>query len=241
MKQANAAAIYARISSDQTGEGLGVKRQLEDCRRLAGERGWVVAAEYVDNDISAYSGKARPNYDRMLADIEHGRVDAVLVYHLDRLTRRPAELEHFIDVCTAARVDVTTVTGDIGLGNDNGLMIARITSAMAAAESGRKSARMKRKMLQNAQMGKPNSGGARPYERSLSMRQLRYSPRRCSLPHPADSSRLVLRSSARLSRIGSERALAAVGEAVVVGKVVCLRDDRCGGCASFVPGCWDIG
>ncbi|MDN4595899.1 recombinase family protein [Leifsonia virtsii] len=163
MKQANAAAIYARISSDQSGEGLGVQRQLEDCRRLAAERHWVVAAEYVDNDISAYSGKTRPSYERMLIDIEAGRVDAVLVYHLDRLTRRPAELEHFIDVCTDARVDVTTVTGDIGLGNDNGLMIARITSAMAAAESGRKSARIKRKMLQNAQMGKPNSGGARPY------------------------------------------------------------------------------
>ncbi|MDR6613601.1 recombinase family protein [Leifsonia sp. 1010] len=163
MKQANAAAIYARISSDQSGEGLGVQRQLEDCRRLAAERDWVVAGEYVDNDISAYSGRTRPNYERMLIDIEAGRIDAVLVYHLDRLTRRPAELEHFIDVCTDARVDVTTVTGDIGLGNDNGLMIARITSAMAAAESGRKSARIKRKMLQNAEMGKPSGGGQRPF------------------------------------------------------------------------------
>jgi len=163
MKQAHAAGIYARISSDQSGEGLGVQRQLEDCRRLATERGWAVLDEYVDNDISAYSGKIRPSYERMLTDIEAGRVDAVLVYHLDRLTRRPSELEHFIDVCTAARVDVTTVTGDIGLGNDNGLMIARITSAMAAAESGRKSARIQRKMLQNAEMGKPNGGGLRPF------------------------------------------------------------------------------
>src|SRR3954447_6662012 len=49
MKTMNAAAIYARISSDQTGEGLGVQRQLEDCRRLALERGWTVAGEYIDN------------------------------------------------------------------------------------------------------------------------------------------------------------------------------------------------
>lgn len=163
MIKANAAAIYARISSDQSGEGLGVQRQLEDCRNLAAQRGWVVTGEYVDNDVSAYSGKTRPSYERMLVDIAEGRVDAVLVYHLDRLTRRPVELEHFIDVCTTARVDVTTVTGDIGLGNDNGLMIARITSAMAAAESGRKSARIKRKLLQSAQMGKPHAGGPRPY------------------------------------------------------------------------------
>ena len=47
------AAIYARISRDVTGEGLGVERQLADCRALASERGWAVAEEYVDNDISA--------------------------------------------------------------------------------------------------------------------------------------------------------------------------------------------
>lgn len=90
-------------------------------------------------------------------------MDAVLVYHLDRLTRRPIELEHFIEVCTSAGVDVTTVTGDVGLGNDNGLMVARITSAMAAAESGRKSARIKRKILQNVQQGKPHGGAQRPF------------------------------------------------------------------------------
>lgn len=163
MKAIRAAAIYARISSDQGGEGLGVQRQLEDCRKLAADRAWPVYEEYVDNDVSAFSGKPRPRYERMLADIEDHLVDAVLVYHLDRLTRRPVELEHFIEVCTKAGVDVTTVTGDVGLGNDNGLLVARITSAMAAAESGRKSARIKRKMLQNAQMGKPNGGGQRPF------------------------------------------------------------------------------
>lgn len=162
MKTMNAAAICARTSSDQTGEGLGVQRQLEDCRRLASERDWTVAGEYVDNDVSAFSGKPRPAYERMVRDIADRRIDAVLVYHLDPLTRRPVELEHFIEVCAAAGVDVTTVTGDVGLGNDNGLLVARITSAMAAAESGRKAARIRRKMLQNVQMGKPNSG-VRPF------------------------------------------------------------------------------
>ena len=37
-----AAAIYARISSDQDGTTLGVQRQLEDCRKLAAELGWEV-------------------------------------------------------------------------------------------------------------------------------------------------------------------------------------------------------
>ena len=78
------AAIYARISSDQDGAGAGVRRQVEDCRRKAESLGWVVAAEYVDNDLSAYSGKPRPEYQRMLADVAGGLVDGVMVYNLDR-------------------------------------------------------------------------------------------------------------------------------------------------------------
>ncbi len=68
----HAAAIYARISQDRTGEGLGVQRQLEDCRAEATRRGWRVAEEYVDDDISAYSGKQRPAYQRMLEDLRSG-------------------------------------------------------------------------------------------------------------------------------------------------------------------------
>jgi DNA invertase Pin-like site-specific DNA recombinase len=45
-------AIYARISSDD-GTALGVTRQVEDCRKLAGELGWQVADEYVDRDCRA--------------------------------------------------------------------------------------------------------------------------------------------------------------------------------------------
>jgi site-specific DNA recombinase len=67
-----AAALYARISSDQEGSGLGVARQLEDYRRLAESLGWSVAEEYVDNDLSAYSGKRRPAYERMLANLAEG-------------------------------------------------------------------------------------------------------------------------------------------------------------------------
>lgn len=164
MRTVKSAAIYARISSDQTGERLGVARQLEDCRRLAAERGWTVGAEYVDNDISAFRGKARPEYARMLADIEAGRVDAVIAYHQDRLTRRPMEWEQFVELCDRVGVEqLATVTSDIDFGNDNGMLVARITAAVAANESARKSARIKRKIQQNVEQGKPNGGAQRPF------------------------------------------------------------------------------
>jgi DNA invertase Pin-like site-specific DNA recombinase len=49
------AAVYLRISSDPTGQQLGVTRQREDCLRLCTEKGWT-PTEYVDNDVSASSG-----------------------------------------------------------------------------------------------------------------------------------------------------------------------------------------
>ncbi|WP_350352821.1 recombinase family protein [Microbacterium sp. A8/3-1] len=158
-------AVYARISADRSGEGLGVARQVEDCMRLVAERGWVVFDTYVDNDISAFTGgRERPEFSRMIADIEAGRVGAVVVYHQDRLTRRPGEFERFVEVCQRHGVDqLVTVTSDISFGNDNGMLVARITAAVAANESARKRARILRKVEQNVAAGKPNGGAARPF------------------------------------------------------------------------------
>lgn len=158
-------AVYARISADKTGEGLGVARQVEDCMRLVADRGWVVFDTYVDNDVSAFTGgRARPEFARMLADIEAGRVGAVVVYHQDRLTRRPGEFELFVEACQRNGVDqLVTVTSDISFGNDNGMLVARITAAVAANESARKRARILRKIEQNVAAGRPNGGANRPF------------------------------------------------------------------------------
>ncbi|MCU1677354.1 MAG: integrase/recombinase [Frankiales bacterium] len=164
MPTVRSAAVYARISSDQDGTALGVTRQLEDCRKLARDRGWTIGDEYVDNDVSAYKDRRRPQYERMVADVHDGLRDAVIVYNLDRLTRRPKELEEFVDVCAAAGVrELATVTADIDLGNDDGLFMARIFAAFAAKESGRRSARVRRKMEANAAAGLPHGGFQRPF------------------------------------------------------------------------------
>ena len=159
-----AAAIYARISSDPSGAALGVERQVKDCRALAAGRGWVVAEEYVDNDLSAFAGKRRPAYEQLVTDLADGVRDAVIVYNLDRLTRQPIQLEEFVATCQAAGVhQLATVTADIDLGNDDGLFMARIFAAFAAKESGRRSARVLRKMAANAEAGLPHGGSRRPF------------------------------------------------------------------------------
>lgn len=159
-----AVAVYARISQDRSGEGLGVQRQLKDCHAEAARRGWLVAEEYVDDDLSAYSGKARPSYNRMLEQIRSGERDAVIVWHVDRLTRRPIELEEFAQACAAGGVtDIVTLHGNMNLSSGDGLLMARFMAAGAAWESDNKSRRSRRKMLELAEAGKPHGGGARPF------------------------------------------------------------------------------
>src|SRR5437588_10523727 len=107
------AAIYCRISLDRAGAGLGVTRQEQDCRALAERLDWpVVGKPYVDNDVSAYSGKPRPQWQRLLGDIESEAVDAVICWHVDRLTRSPRELEDVIELADRPGLARATVTGD---------------------------------------------------------------------------------------------------------------------------------
>ncbi|MEO7980044.1 MAG: recombinase family protein [Sporichthyaceae bacterium] len=70
---ATKAAVYARISSDPQGLRAGVGRQERECRALAEREGWDVGELYVDNDVSAYSGKRCPRHEAMLAAIKTAR------------------------------------------------------------------------------------------------------------------------------------------------------------------------
>ena len=139
-------------------------RQVEDCERLVARQGWQVEERYVDDDVSAYSGKPRPAYRRMLDDLRGGHLDAVVVWDLDRLHRQPRELEEFFDLCKAARVSkLASVSGDVDLSTHDGQFLARILGAVAAKESDDKSRRIRRKKEADAQAGKVAGGGSRPY------------------------------------------------------------------------------
>lgn len=149
------AAIYCRISQDREGAGLGIDRQREDCEKLAGSMGWLVVAVHTDNDVSAFSGKPRPGYRALLADLEAGRADAVLVWHTDRLHRSPRELEDFISLCEKRKIVTQTVrAGSLDLNTPNGRAQARTFCAWARQEVEHKSDRIKAAQLQKAAAGK---------------------------------------------------------------------------------------
>jgi site-specific DNA recombinase len=155
--------MYARISRDKVGAHLGADRQLEDQCPLYALRGLRLVGVYVDNDISAYSGKPRPDYNAMLAELKAAEAKVVTTWHPDRLHRSPVELEAYIAVCDPADIPTLTVrAGEIDLSTANGRMIARVTGAIARHESEQKSERVSAQKRQAAAAGKWR-GGTRPY------------------------------------------------------------------------------
>ena len=139
-------------------------RQIEDCERLAQRKGWHVAGPYIDDDVSAWSGKKRPQYAQVLEDLEAGAINGLLVYDLDRLHRQPSELESFIELCQRLRLtNVASVSGDIDLTRSDGQFQARILAAVAKKESDDKSRRIRRKHEEIAATGRVSGGGSRPY------------------------------------------------------------------------------
>lgn len=103
--------IYCRISDDREGRRYGVRRQERDCRKLAEELGVDVVVVLVENDISAYSGKPRPKYDRMLTMLRNGEADGVLALTSRRLQRRYREAFDFLDLVEEKDLLVATVKG----------------------------------------------------------------------------------------------------------------------------------
>jgi len=131
---------------------------------MAERRGWPIADTYIDDDVSAYSGKPRPEYRRLLDDMRAGTVDAVVVWHLDRLHRHPRELEEFFEVCDEAGVrSMASVTGDTDLATHDGRFLARILGAVARKESDDKSRRITRKHEEMARSGRLVRNSTRPF------------------------------------------------------------------------------
>jgi len=105
------AAVYARISSDPNDTSLGVARQVKDCQELCRRMGWRVGETFIDNDVSASSGRPRPQYQAMMQALSCGELGALVVWDVDRLTRTPRELEDVVDLAERQGVALARSAG----------------------------------------------------------------------------------------------------------------------------------
>src|SRR5581483_5403356 len=152
------AGCYLRISSDPKDKRAGIQRQREDTTALCEVKGWTPVDFYPDNDRSASNGKARPQWDRLLADIKAGKVDAIAAWDQDRGWRMMHELEELRRFFTSLgrRVPLaTTGQGDVDLYSPTGVLTAQNKTAVSEHEIAMMKVRMRRAARQKAESGRP--------------------------------------------------------------------------------------
>ena len=152
------AVTYCRISADKYGTEAGVDRQQHLTDQLAAEHDLEVVERIVDNDRSAskYARKSREGFDRLLQLLDDQAVDAVVAYDLDRISRRPADLEPLI-VAAERGVRIYTASGSaLDLATDDGVLQARLLLAFAEKEAANASRRQKAKLRRDAELGRPH-------------------------------------------------------------------------------------
>ena len=151
------AAVYARISLDRSGDAAGVERQVADAEALIAARGWGADGRFVDNDRSAYDGKARPEWTKLLEALADGTIDSVVAWSTDRLYRRTRDqLELMEAVRLAGGVVATVKDGDVDPASAEGRMRMGILANVAEFESARKAERVARAAEARAAAGRPH-------------------------------------------------------------------------------------
>ena len=113
--------LYLRVSTEeQVKEGYSIRAQEEKLRAYATLKDWKIYSVYADEGISGKDIEGRPQIKRLISDITSGKINNVLIYKIDRLTRSTKNLIELIDIfnqnnCAFNRlnesIDTTTATG----------------------------------------------------------------------------------------------------------------------------------
>lgn len=159
---------YLRISDDPEGREHGVVAQNQDTHGKAEEDRTPILRGFSDNDISAstLSKKPRPDYELMRKVVAKLPKNTVRIYPYSnsRLTRRPRELDDWIELHKETGVLIkTVVSGDDDLSTADGRFVARVKADADAAEAERTSERVTRRIQQFREAGISGPGGARPF------------------------------------------------------------------------------
>ena len=127
-------AIYTRKSTE---EGLDKAFNSLDAQREAcaayvmsqQHEGWTLVPEVYDDGGFSGGTIQRPALQQLLADVRAGRVDVVVVYKIDRLTRSLSDFAKIVDVLDAANASFVSVTQAFSTTTSMGRLIRRPISA----------------------------------------------------------------------------------------------------------------
>lgn len=132
-------AIYTRKSSE---DGLeqefnSLHAQREACAAyIASQKheGWVLLPEQYDDGGLSGGSLERPALQQLLQDIAEGRVDQIIVYKIDRLTRSLADFSKIVDTLDAAEASFVSVTQSFNTATSMGRLTLNMLLSFAQFE-----------------------------------------------------------------------------------------------------------
>lgn len=139
MKRRIRAAVYTRKSHE---EGLEQEFNSLDAQREAGEafvvsqrhEGWTLVADNYDDGGFSGGSLERPALKRMMHDIEDGKIDVVVVYKIDRMTRSLTDFSKLIEVFERKGVSFVSVTQQFNTTTSMGRLMLNVLLSFAQFE-----------------------------------------------------------------------------------------------------------
>jgi site-specific DNA recombinase len=152
-------AIYTRKSSE---EGLEQEFNSLDAQREAGEafvrsqagEGWALVTERYDDGGYTGGNTERPGLQRLLADIEAGKIDCVVVYKVDRLSRSLLDFAQMMQTFEKRRVSFVSVTQQFNTATSMGRLVLNVLLSFAQFEREIISERTRDKIAATRRKGK---------------------------------------------------------------------------------------
>jgi len=136
--------IYVRVSTEeQAQEGFSIRAQIEKLKSYALLKDWDIFDIYADEGISGKNIVDRPAINRLIADIESGKVNNVLVFKVDRLTRSTKNLLELVELFEDCDCAFNSLTESIDTETPSGRMFLKIIGIFAEFERENLATRLK--------------------------------------------------------------------------------------------------
>ncbi len=129
------AGVYIRVSTEaQAREGFSLGEQEEKLLQLCNFKDLEVHKVYKDAGISAKDMEHRPQFQAMLQDMKEGKINYIVAYKLDRITRSVRDLEELISVLEQYNCFLLCDRDDVNTSTANGRFFVRMLTVLSQLE-----------------------------------------------------------------------------------------------------------
>ena len=128
------AGIYKRVSTlDQAREGFSLPEQEKRLTEFCNFKGYEIYKVYTDEGISAKNDK-RPAYQQMMRDVKDKKINVIVAFKLDRLTRSVYDIEKLMKFVNDNDCDIDCMADESNTTTSNGRMVMRIMTSVSQNE-----------------------------------------------------------------------------------------------------------